>query len=205
MINRNIKHGQATRGKHSKEYRAWSAMKDRCERPGHIGYAYYGGRGIKVCERWRNDFTAFFADMGLAPSPQHTVDRYPNLDGDYEPTNCRWATPAEQRANQRPYDESARVLKAWETRSRVSSNRVDLSGRRFNRLVVLGYAETRERRAYWLCRCDCGVETVVAGKSLRQGNTGSCGCYTRDLARERAVIRNKQCNPAISRWRKIKG
>lgn len=80
----------------SKEYRTWHSMIQRCKDGGHERYA---GRGIKVCERWRESFEAFFEDMGPAPSPKHSIDRYPNNDGDYEPGNCRWATAVEQMNN----------------------------------------------------------------------------------------------------------
>lgn len=177
-------------------------MLERCSNPNHIGYKYYGGRGIKVCERWRGSFLAFLADIGQKPSARHTIDRYPNPDGDYEPTNCRWATYAQQRANQRPYDEGARVQRSWDTgnRSRTSKGRIDLTGQRFGRLLVIAYSPTNPLRAHWLCRCDCGNDTTVAGKSLRRKLTTSCGCYNRELARERALTRNKQDNPALYRW-----
>ncbi len=73
-------------------------MKERCARPGNEYFARYGGRGIKVCARWRESFWNFVADMGPKPTGEHTLDRKDN-DGNYEPGNCRWATPAEQGAN----------------------------------------------------------------------------------------------------------
>lgn len=89
---------------HRLTYASWQAMRGRCNYPKEVGYSRYGGRGIKVCDRW-NSFAAFLEDMGERPSRDHTIDRI-NNDGDYEPANCRWATKAEQRANVRPYTET---------------------------------------------------------------------------------------------------
>ena len=77
----------------------WAAMRSRCRNPNATGYHRYGGRGIRVCERW-NDFPSFVADVGERPSPDHTLDRIRN-DGDYEPGNVRWATKEQQSANMR--------------------------------------------------------------------------------------------------------
>lgn len=85
----------------SPEYMVWSNMKRRCNDPNNAGYVYYGARGIKVCDRWLV-FENFIADMGLRTSPKHSLDRVDN-DGNYEPSNCRWATAKEQVANRRPY------------------------------------------------------------------------------------------------------
>jgi hypothetical protein len=75
-------------------------MLRRCRDPKSSKFAIYGGRGIKVCDRW-NDVANFAADMGPRPSSKHSIDRI-NNDGDYEPSNCRWATVAQQHANRRP-------------------------------------------------------------------------------------------------------
>jgi hypothetical protein len=85
----------------STEYNSWKGMIERCENENGTAYRNYGGRGIKVCERWRNSYETFLADMGRKPTRQHSIDRYPNNDGDYEPRNCRWATPSEQLFNTR--------------------------------------------------------------------------------------------------------
>jgi hypothetical protein len=91
---------------HPREYRSWSGAIQRCTNPNNSHYGNYGGRGISICDRWRLSFAAFMADMGPQPSDRHSIDRI-DSDGDYEPGNCRWATPDVQRANRRPRQLSA--------------------------------------------------------------------------------------------------
>lgn len=80
-------------------YQIWQGIKERCYNTKKASYADYGGRGIKMCDRWQL-FDNFLADMGLPPSPDHSIDRIDN-DGDYTPDNCRWATLFQQSINKR--------------------------------------------------------------------------------------------------------
>jgi hypothetical protein len=95
---RNKTHGDST----SQEYATWKRMKRRCDYEKGNRWEHYGGRGIKVCNRWLNSYENFLQDMGRKPSPQHSIDRI-NPDGNYEPSNCRWATSKQQANNKRKY------------------------------------------------------------------------------------------------------
>jgi len=82
----------------SLEYRIWGKLLQRCLNPNNLKYPIYGERGITVCDRWKDSFEAFYADMGPKPSSVHSIDRI-NNNGNYEPSNCRWATAGEQVRN----------------------------------------------------------------------------------------------------------
>lgn len=93
-------HGYSPSGKRTPEYVAWCGIKNRCLNSKYRQFKYYGGRGIKFHKRWHY-FENFIADVGDRPSPAHSIDRYPDNDGDYRPGNVRWATVEQQHLNTR--------------------------------------------------------------------------------------------------------
>ena len=94
------KHGHTVNKAPTREYRSWQGMKKRCLDSTHVYYHHYGGRGITICDRWLNSFENFLSDMGPRP-PKTTLDRI-DVNWDYLPDNCRWATWQEQARNKRP-------------------------------------------------------------------------------------------------------
>lgn len=124
------RHGYARRGHQASEYTTWRSMRRRCESPSDRHWSSYGGRGIRVGDRWQS-FDAFIEDMGSKPSPKHTLERIDN-DGHYEPGNCRWATMAEQNRNSRRTKRltyGGRTLSATAWAAKMGMSRVTLYGR----------------------------------------------------------------------------
>lgn len=113
-------HGHATLGK-SPEWRCWRAMRERCLNPKGKDFHKYGGRGIRICDRW-TDFALFLADMGERPSAIHTLDRE-DPNGHYEPGNVRWATPKQQARNRRNHR-----LVEYDGRTMPASEAAELAG-----------------------------------------------------------------------------
>lgn len=136
------------------EYDAWSNIIQRCTNPAHPNFKHYGGRGVSVCDRWRS-YDDFLADVGLRPSPRHTIERADNERG-YEPGNARWATWAEQARNRR----TSRLLTAqgvtmniadWAARLGVCTSvliyRIDRAGWSVERAVSTPPGPFGRRRA----------------------------------------------------------
>lgn len=96
----NQTHGATVGGKRTPEYITWLSMRQRCCDPSHTSWKNYGARGVTVCERWKDSFENFLADLGPKPSRKHSLDRI-TATGNYEPGNCRWTTHKEQQNNRR--------------------------------------------------------------------------------------------------------
>lgn len=116
------KHGGARMTGRFPEYSVWRGMVTRCHYERDAKYGYYGGRGIRVCERWRTDFGAFYFDVGQRPSPAYSLDRL-DSNGHYEPGNVRWATKGEQSRNMR-----SNVRLEWRGERRTASEWADQIG-----------------------------------------------------------------------------
>jgi hypothetical protein len=121
-----------TRGMYrSPEYHAWEHIKQRCSNPAADNYHLYGARGVRVCKTWAKSFAAFFADMGPRPGPGYSIDRI-DVNGDYEPANCRWATHSQQARNRRSttfVELEGEMLSLAEAAERCGINRKTLSTR----------------------------------------------------------------------------
>lgn len=96
---KNFKHGASEDGR-TPEYGTWCSMRARCLCPTSKSFKNYGGRGIKICDRWLSSFQLFLDDMGKRPSPELSIERI-DVNGNYEPSNCRWASPVDQCRNKR--------------------------------------------------------------------------------------------------------
>lgn len=101
LVSRRLTHGQSRGREVSPEYATWQDIKKRIFDENCDSYQYYGGRGIKMCEKWVNDFQSFLDCIGRKNHPSDSIDRFPDVNGNYEPGNVRWATPKEQARNKR--------------------------------------------------------------------------------------------------------
>lgn len=174
-------------------YATWRGMRQRCISPTCKDYPHYGGRGIRVCERWLNSFNNFVADMGPRPSNKHTIDRIDNSK-DYEPGNVRWATRAEQSLNRRctrfrTINGVTKSRAQWAAERRAPRPRGEQRGTvavgmRFGRLVV-GESVRRGKGIRWACLCDCGGRCEQKARYLLTGKAKSCGCLYRKFGREK--------------------
>lgn len=125
---RNFIHGEGTRALKSDEFNAWNLMLARCLNPKNRAFRYYGGRGISVCERWRESFPNFLEDMGRRPSKRHSLDRIRVNEG-YEPGNCRWATACEQARNTTRNTINAEIAENIRAMAKLGIPKIEISRR----------------------------------------------------------------------------
>lgn len=135
------------------ELSIWTGIRSRCHREEDSDYQFYGARGIKMCDRWRESFEAFLEDMGPRPSPLHSVDRFPDQNGNYEKSNCRWATTKQQSNNR-----STNVWIEFNGERKTLSEWADASG--------IPYATFRARiMAGWSMQDATGTPTLLRGQT----------------------------------------
>lgn len=128
-ISLNFKHGDTSGFIWSKEYIVWHGMLQRCNNPNNKDYKHYGGRGIRVCERWLHSFRNFLNDMGRKPSSEYSIERM-NNDFGYGPSNCCWATRKKQGHNRRTcrnitFSGKTQILKEWAHELQISPTTLD--------------------------------------------------------------------------------
>lgn len=183
---------------HTPEWEAWRSMLKRCYKPNTHNYERYGGRGISVCDRWRESYQSFYDDLGERPSKKHSLHRV-NNDGNYEPGNCCWATPKVQASNRgRPRRGMPRRARPQLASGQRAANFKDLTGSIFGRWTVIefyGYTPDRSQKSVWMCRCECGTSRPVVATHLASGRSKSCGCLHKEkmakFCKENAINRNQ--------------
>ena len=159
-------HGMCT----TKIYHIWGSLNTRCSNPNDADYSTYGGRGITVCDRWRESFENFFADMGGTYSEGLSIERN-DVNGNYEPSNCKWIPFPEQFHNMRKTIRYA-------------------IGTKIGRWTVVSepvWGVTSNGTGYH-CQCECGTQSVIKAATLKYGYSKSCGCLMREMAKSRVQM-----------------
>lgn len=155
VIETQTKHNNTKGHNKTPEYNSWAAMKARCYNQNFKQFPDYGGRGVIVCDRWKDSFEDFLIDMGEKPTPNHSIDRI-DVNGNYEPENCRWTDRTSQQRNQRiridnttGYRGVAFIKKTGRYRASISVNRKTVSLGDFKNLEEAIEARKKAERKYW--------------------------------------------------------
>lgn len=189
-------HGHSLEGTRSPTYQSWRSMRERCEIAAHPHYQRYGGRGIRVCERWLGPegFANFLRDMGERPSGKHSIDRIDN-EGNYEPSNCKWSTMAQQHQNRSTnvnltYNGKTQCLSAWaeETGIGISTLRARLQ-RGLSEEEVLTLSTDRWGRHVYARASKGRVCSNCGGdrEPFRKGRCNTCSTHFYKFGTERNV------------------
>lgn len=185
-------------------YNSWRGMRNRCSGIKHNRKHIYADRGITVCERWNNSFADFLKDMGPRPSKEHSIDRFPDNNGNYEPGNCRWATDKQQMGNSRRnkrYEFNGKNLMPceWDVHCGFSDGLVrhrlragwtiqravttpadaaqyyrDLSGIKIGTYTAKKLSGRENHKMLWECVCDCGDKQLFRGDVFARGLAAKC-------------------------------
>ena len=189
-------------------FKIWSNMRNRCNNPNSPIYERYGGRGIKVCKRWDESFTAFLEDMGEPPGDKYSIDRIDN-NGNYEPSNCRWATIKEQARNRR----SSAIIQ-FNGKDITLAELAEITGVKYNllesRIEKYGWTveeavsiPSRKRRECCLCKGKPVSQFTKDGELVKEW--ASMAKAARALGRKSKITWKKERTHLIIRlgWRRI--
>jgi hypothetical protein len=180
--------------KHTPEYSAWSHIVQRCTNSKCKEWPNYGGRGISICQEWRDSYQAFLDHVGPRPSPRHTIDRYPNNDGDYEPGNVRWATMKEQARNTRRtrlviFKGQTKCLQDW-------ANEFGVSYQCLQARLKRGFPLDQDRRESAKTHCESGHAFTPDNTYLTK--RGHRRCVSCTLQSNRASHRRSDVTANVS-------
>lgn len=193
-IGRRRTHGQ----RQSPEYNCWAAMKGRCCNPNNDAYPDYGGRGVLVCDRWLISFENFLLDMGPRPSNRHSLDRFPDPFGNYEPGNCRWATQKQQNRNKRvhrilEFNGQRKMLAEWADTIGISPSALENRLKRWSLDRALGTPMIVQHPNSAKTYCDNGHEYTPQNTYIRKGKrAGERKCRECERRRMRRLTASRR-------------